>query len=70
VCFGSLAYTSLTVAIDDAKASVVTLSISVITYFLVNGPEHHLDAEVGRVFYVPQSLASRFAGAAVACDIV
>jgi hypothetical protein len=65
-----LAYPSLTVAIDDAKASLVTLSIAVITYFLANGPEHHLDAVVSRVFYVAQSLASRFAGAAVACDIL
>jgi hypothetical protein len=65
-----LAYPSLTVAIDDAKANVITLSISVITRFLANGSEHHLDAEVSRVFYVPQSLASRFAGAAAACDIV
>jgi len=33
-------------------------------------PEHSLDAEVSRVFYVPQALANRFAGAAVACNIV
>jgi hypothetical protein len=38
------------VAIADAKASMVTLSISVITHLLANGPEHQLDAEVSRVF--------------------
>ena len=50
-------------AFADAKASVITLSISVITRFLANGPGHHL--EVSRVFYVPQSLAKSIAGAAV-----
>jgi hypothetical protein len=38
------------VAIADAKASVVTLSISVVTHFLPMVSVHHLDAEVGRVF--------------------
>jgi hypothetical protein len=57
-------------AIADPKASVATLSISVITHFLAYNSGYHLDAEVSRISYVPQRLGSRFAGAAVACDIV
>jgi Asp-tRNA(Asn)/Glu-tRNA(Gln) amidotransferase A subunit family amidase len=46
------------VAIADAKASVVTLFISVVTHFLPMVSVHHLDAEVGRVFKSSKSCQS------------